>query len=243
MNKTSSKNQAMPKGNVLDPRTPALAQPFKRLVEEGFITELTVKFTPMGTTVTGRPDSRMVKVVDSGLSLETDFPVGQLASVAEKGNLIPRKGKSPGKKGQSNGQPLPTKSLHKEDFALSPAEFKARCESVASACSGATLVGRVRSAGNFDGSVTTSFQDWWKSAGIKNRASALIQKKYSSEITQEQLKRLAGLSCPFRGIAEFTVSQEHDEGEEEEEPQIPDLNVPTRRSPPSAAQPTVAPRK
>lgn len=196
-------------GPVLDPRAPNLAQPFKRLVEEGFVTELTVKFTPTGTTVSGKPDKRLASVPDSGLTAGVDAPVGMMSAAADKGNLIPRGGKT--KTSGKAEQPRPKKSLVKADCELPPAELLARARAVADASGGNTLVGRVRSADNFDGKVTTSFQDWWASATHEKRASCLVLGRYRSEMGPECIRKIGALPCPFRGTATFAVNEEEED--------------------------------
>jgi hypothetical protein len=197
--------RAAPRGTALDPKNPSLVQPFKRLVDEGFITELTVKFTPTGTTTVGKPDERMAGVKDSGLTAGKDAPLGILAAVADQGNLIPLKGKKSGKKIE---QPLPERSLDKKDFAGTAAELLARCTAVANNCGGATLVGRVRSANHFDGTTTTSFQNWWAQAKPYSRCVALSTEKKRADMTKDEIMKLGTLPCPFRGTQEFIVANE-----------------------------------
>jgi len=216
----NSKTRGSLSRSALDPRAPLLTQPFKRLVEEGYITELTVSFTPLGTTVKGKADSRMVAVEGAGLNQTDYFPVGKLAKVAEKGNLVP----PPGKKKKSAGAPqavqLPTKSLCKEDFAagVSQPRLQQRINAVANALGGGPLVGRVRSAGAFRGDDTVSYQDWWEAASPSDRAISVCQGRHLATLTDEDKGKLGGLRCPFRGTAEFTVAHkdEEEEGEEAE---------------------------
>jgi len=214
----NSKARAGPPRSALDPRAPLLVQPFKRLVEEGYISELVVKFTPLGTEVKAKAAKRLVDVEGSGLN-ETDyFPVSRLSVVADKANLVP----APGKKKKSAGaggaaQQLPTKSLAKGDFAegVSAQRLQQRINAVANALGGGPLVGRVRSAGAFAGDETESYQDWWEAASPHDRAISLCQGRHLATLTDAEIGRLGGLRCPFRGTAEFTVSKE-DESEEEE---------------------------
>lgn len=208
MSNDTGANSRVPKGpRVLDPQNPALVQPFKRLVEEGFITELSVKFTPSGFTAMGVPDKRMADVKDSGLVVGKEFPLGKLKAVADNGDLIPIKGKS--KKGKQEAQPLPKKSLCKRDFEGSDAELLARARAVATAAGGPTLVGRVRSAQFFDGKSTVSFENWWKDADSDARASALFLKKQYDELNESEVERFKNMQCPFRGPAEFVVADEN----------------------------------
>jgi len=198
---------------ALDPTNPALTQPWKRLVDEGFITELIVTFTPTGQTVLGKPDKRVSDVEGSGLKEGGSFPVAMIKAAADKGNLIPLRGKNK-TGGSPSGTPLPAKSLVKSDFAGSDQELLGRARKVAQACGGQTLVGRVRSAGAFDGKVTTSFQNWWKTAKPIDKSKSLIQPRHLSELVKEDIDRLAKLECPFRGTADFVVASEESEDEE-----------------------------
>lgn len=213
-NNNNGPTRRPPQGPVLDPRTPNLVQPFKRLVEEGFITELMVKFTPTGNTVVGKPDKRIADVTNSGLTAGVDAPVAQIAAIADRANLIPRGGKSKKTTSGPAQQPRPKKSLVKADCDLSAPELLARARAVADASGGNTLVGRVRSAGLFEGTVTTSFQDWWASASLVNRARALVLDRYRSEMTAECIRKIGELECPFRGTATFTVNEEEEEDHE-----------------------------
>jgi hypothetical protein len=225
-----------PRPNALDPRSPLLVQPFKRLVDEGFIVEINVKFTPTGFTCGGKPDSRMIAVKNSGLVQGTEYPLGQLSAVADQGNLIPlKKTKAKGGKGQE--QPLPKKTLTKKDFELSDEEFTARCISVADACGGTTLVGRVRSAQAFEGTITTSFQNWWRAADKNARMIALSQEKQRKDVGEDELKRLEGLQCPFRGSAEFHVVDEEDDEPAQAGPSTP-IKEPERPAPKAKANGT-----
>jgi hypothetical protein len=193
---------------ALDPRAPLLVQPFKRLVEEGFIKELNVSFTPTGVTATGVPDTRMIAVKDSGLVKDQKYPLGLLASIADQGDLIPIGGKKKKKNNAVVEQPLPSKSLCARDWEFKdPSEFVARAIAVADASTGATLVGRVRSADLFGGDHTISFQKWWETASPYDRAVSLTLKKYRDELSTEQIQSLQTLRCPFRGTAEFVVSE------------------------------------
>jgi hypothetical protein len=203
---------------AFDPRQPALVQPYKRLVEEGFITVLTAKFTPEGFTCLAKPDGRLAAVEGANLNVEQEYPVGILSMWADKGNLIPLKGKNKSKGSKAGPeQPLPAKSLCKKDFEATDAELSARAVAVANASGGASLIGRVRSEKAFTLAVTTSFQDWWRLANGEQRASALCTPRYRGELSEADVNKLANLQCPFRGTAEFTVQQEENSDDEEEE--------------------------
>jgi hypothetical protein len=197
-----------PRSSALDPRNATLVQPFKRLVEEGFITSLSVTFTPNGFTASGVPDARVAAVEGSGLTTGTAAALGLILSAADKGNLIPKKtkGKTSGK---AQVQPLPLKTLVSKDFeGTTDEQLLARMRVVASDSNGGTLIGRVRSAGRYVASVTLSYQDWWNRADANDRALSLCQHKELVKLTDAQKQRLRGKPCPFRGTAEFLVSTE-----------------------------------
>jgi len=217
-NNTNARGTTLGGRLALDPTKPTLSQPWKRLVDEGFILKLVVEFTPTGVSVLGEPDKRIVDVDGSGLVLGQPAPVGLIKAAADKGNLIPRRQTNKGPGGSVSGTPLPAKSLVKSDFTGSDAELLGRARKVAQACGGQTLVGRVRSSNAFDGEVTTSFKDWWASATPEKRAKALVQPRHLEGLTKDEVKKLANLECPFRGTADFVVAQDGEEDEEQEAP-------------------------
>jgi len=197
-----------PRSNALDPRNAMLVQPFKRMVEEGFITELVVRFTPNGFTAEGVPDARVSGVEGSGLTAGVPAALGQILSAADKGNLVPKKtkGKTSGK---AQVQPLPLKTLVSKDFdGTTDEQLMARMRVVASDSNGGTLIGRVRSAGRYLADVTLTYQEWWARANANDRALSLCQHKELVKLTDAQKNRLRNLPCPFRGTAEFLVSTE-----------------------------------
>jgi len=217
-NKNSGGARATQGRMALDPLAPVLGQPWKRLVEEGFITELVVKFTSSGVQAQGKPDDRVCKVEGTGLKVGEFSPLGMIKAAADKGNLIPRRQTKNGPSGSVPGTPLPAKTLVKSDFGGTDAELLGRARKVAQACGGQTLVGRVRSSNAFDGKVTTSFSDWWASASAEKRVKALVQPRHMGELSKEDTVRLANLECPFRGTADFVVADDEDEDEEQEAP-------------------------
>jgi len=72
-------------------------------------------------------------------------------------------------------------------------------------------VGRVRSAGRFNGTETQSYQDWWAESDPRQRATSLCQGRHLTTLTVEDMRQLGTLQCPFRGTAEFTVSTEEED--------------------------------
>lgn len=194
---------------ALDPRIPVLVQPFKGMVETGLITEITVTFSSMGTVVKGKASKRLADVEDSGLN-ETDyFPVVRMLEVAEKGDkplLVKPSKKKTG--GTTTGPAKPARSLCTEDFELADAALQQRANEIARSCGGGPLVGRVRSAGRFEGDATVSYQNWWNTASVADRALSLSEGKRLGAFTDEMKQRLAGLQCPFRGTLEFRVAED-----------------------------------
>lgn len=197
---------------ALDVRAPVLTQPFKGLVETGIIASIAVEFSPLGTKVSGKASRALAEVEDSGLNTTDNFPVGKLLAVAEAAGFTRRPGS---KKGAEAQQAKPAKSLVPTDLDLSPAALQQRANEVARACGGGPLVGRVRSAGRFRGTETTSYQDWWKKASASDRLLSLTEGKRRGEFPSSNggLKKIAELQCPFRGTLEFVVSAgDEDEG-------------------------------
>lgn len=212
-----NKNRGVQRAAALDPRAPLLVQPFKRLVEEGFILELKVVWTPTTVTVEGEPDDRLIAVAGSGLQKGQKYAIAKLSSIADDGDLIPTKGKK-SKNDKNPSQPDPKKSLCAKDLDLDFAGFVARAQAVAKNCSGPTLVGRVRSAELFEGRITTKFSDWWEKAEPGPRCTSLTLEKYRKEMSGHSngLKYFADLKCPFRGTAEFVVTEKDQEKKPEE---------------------------
>lgn len=205
-----TKSPASRKGGptAFDPKSPAIVQPYKRLVDEGFIERLTITFTPTGVEVVGVPDKRVAEVAGSGLTAGTAAPLGMILTAADKGNLIPKRSGDRKKKANAAAvAPLPEKTLTKRDFEGSDQELLARARAVANHCGGPTLVGRVRSSGSFGGRVTTTFQQWWERATPSQRASSLVIPSRKEEIGTAEIARFATMQCPFRDVASFVVPE------------------------------------
>jgi len=200
------------------------------MVEEGMVT-INVEFTQLGFQVTGKAMDSLRKL-DSSLEENKVYPLMFLHSIAEAKGLLERPSGKKGKKGGKVEQPLPAKSLCKRDFqGTTPQQLANRMSAVANKAGGGTLTGRARQSGSFNGQVTTSFQDWWESATAKERASSLCQSKDLAELNDDDINRLGGsLQCPFRGTAEFLVSQADEESDEDEPHQ-------TQPTPAEAAKP------
>jgi hypothetical protein len=198
---------------ALDPLSPLLVQPYKALVEQGIISEITVRFGPNGAMTEGKASSILARVEGSGLNETDSFPLGKLIAAARAAGLTGRKGDK--KAGAKSAEQKPARSLCASDFELPVPALQERCNSIARACGGGPLVGRVRSAGRFDASSgTRSYQDWWQSAPPKDRALSLSEGKRLAAFTPEMIGRLAGVQCPFRGTLDFVVAEEEEEEEE-----------------------------
>jgi hypothetical protein len=103
-----------------------------------------------------------------------------------------------------------------------------RANSIARACGGGPLVGRVRSAGKFKEGKTTSYQDWWEKAEPELRVLSLSEGKYFRTFTPEMIEKFSGVKCPFRGTLDFVVAEE--DSDEEQAP-------PPKSSPRNGATP------
>jgi hypothetical protein len=214
-NNGKGSNLGNTKATALDPRNGTLVQPFKRLVEEGFLTELVATFTPSGFTALGVPDTRLAGVEDSGLTAGVAAPLGIISAAADKGNLIPKRGDKKKASGKAAVQPAPLKTLTIKDFeGTTDEQLMARMRIVAAEGNGGTLIGRVRSAGRYLSPVTLSYQEWWERANPSDRALSLCQRKELSKLTDAHKQRLRGAPCPFRGTAEFHVAQESANGDD-----------------------------
>jgi hypothetical protein len=216
---------------AVDPRNPLLVQPYKRLVDEGFVTSLTIKFTPMGVSSMCQVDSRVVSA-GSGLALGTDYPVAMIARLADEGNLIPKRGSKRGAKGPKAAQ-LPKKSLCKEDFSDS-ATLKKRAEEVTAACGSGGLVGRIGSAGLLP-EKTVLFDQWWAVAAPVDRLVLLTTKDHREVITKNVGQAKAGpmlraLGCPFQDSLEVRVAAATPAKEEAAAPKTPPPSAETKGS-------------
>lgn len=232
---TESKIARVPRDSVLDPRKPLLAQPFKRMVEEGMC-NISVIFTSLGFQATGEPLGPLLEL-NVGLKANEQYPVVKLLQVAEGAKLLERGAKKKSKTG-GGAQPLPAKSLCKRDFeGTTNEQLLNRASAVATAANGGTLTGRARQSGAFNGTVTTSFQDWWDAATARERASSLCQSKELAKLSDADINRLGGrMPCPFRGTASFLVSQDDDAEQEEQAPPVPEHQVRAPTTPPKGGE-------
>lgn len=208
---------------AFDPAHPALVQPWKRLVEEGFIVKLNVEFTPFGVNLSGQPGPALCALQGGVFASGVDYPLGVLESACAKHGFGARQ-KTVSRKTVASAGPsvvLPLKSLCKSDFdGKTATQLAVRAAAVAEACGGNTLTGRVRSAGLFSGSETTSFQSWWQTAPVASRLVALTDGHRRKQIEEAGLAvdAVGQIQCPFRGDAVFVVSARAEEAEEGQVP-------------------------
>jgi hypothetical protein len=211
-NNKSSGNQA--KASAFDPRAPLLVQPFKRLVEEGFISRMTTVWTPTGVETKVQIDER-VAAADTTFKVGVDYPAARIARLAEEKDLVPKKGKKVAS--QKPVSLLPKKSLCEEDFVGSGSNLASRAKDVASAIGGPALAGRIMSLKDIrtpEGVLT--FQDWWKLSSPAERYILLTDGVRRAKLDKNSsvLPALAALSCPFLDSLEFGKEKSEEEGAE-----------------------------
>lgn len=205
----SSNSVARPAPPAFDPLHPGLVQPYQSLVSNGHIAEMRVTINPFGFMVSGLPGPALTGP-GSNLVEGTLYPIGVILERCRALNLTnPPKRVGKKKAGASAAPPpRPAKSLCQEDFdEEEDVDFVRRVEEVAAACGGATLTGRVRSAGLFTGQQTTSFADWWETAGADARLWALTDGPRRKGLRDGMSRWMVNLACPFRGNANFTVAE------------------------------------
>jgi hypothetical protein len=183
------------------------------LVESGLL-KINVEFTAFGMKVSGSAGPQLAKRDDYTLG-GGEIALALLRSEIERLGLG---GPKPGGKISKKSvglPPRPEKSLCQQDWVLSTQGFQERCEKIAATCGGGVLTGRVRSAGLFTGTETVTFQDWWKTAGGKERLFALTDGQRRKSLGRLDDPKLLGpieaLQCPFRGDAVFLVASEEAE--------------------------------
>jgi len=202
--------KSRPPPPALNPESCALVQPYKDFIGRGFLSQLTVRFTPMGITVSCSVASSLLR---SGETLETLIPLGDAKNrIIEKGLWSP--GKPGGKKSgeTSNVNALPKKSLCKDDFKENDDAVKARAIAVAAAIGDTTARGRIGSLDLMIEGVDT-FEEWWSSAAAAEKTRLLSDKKHHDQFSESDHLRVVNLlggDCPFRGLVP-TPSQEKEE--------------------------------
>jgi hypothetical protein len=199
---------------ALDPLRPGLVQPFKGLVESGYFS-VRVEWTAMGFSASGRATPKLLAAKgEADIKLDVDYPLGELRDLCLNLGLGGAKSKA-----VAGAKPvvaaLPAKSLVPSDFVGGKANLDLRARAVASSCGGNVLTGRVRSAGLFSASETTSFQRWWADAPSSARLAALTDGHHRKgwEVAQSELDLLKSLCCPFRDNASFVVSSKEEKKE------------------------------
>jgi hypothetical protein len=186
----------------------ALTQPWKDFVSKGLITELNVKFTPLGAQISCQVATSLKKEGDG----PAELPIGEAKQRIIAANLWTPKGREKGSGPKEDL--LPKKSLVKKDFEGGDQEKLARrAKAVALALTDTTARGRIGSLKLMHEGVDT-FDKWWSGAEPKYKTRLLADSKHWKEFTPAEHLALAKAlpECPFRGVVP-TPSAEEDEDE------------------------------
>jgi hypothetical protein len=209
-------NTAKPAGGrlppALNPESPALTQPYKDFVQRGWISTLTVEFTPSGT--------QMAVVLGDAVSAKipaapkTAIPCGVAKQwIVDAGLWSPK-----GEKGTAQQQNvLPLKSLVKRDFEeKNLPNLATRAKAVAAALGDTVARGRIGSLGYMESGVDT-FDKWWRVASPKHKSRLVSDDRHWKEFSDDEHRAIArALSpCPFRGNVP-TPKEEEDAHQEAE---------------------------
>jgi hypothetical protein len=192
---------------ALSPESPGLVQPWKEFVQKGYISNLEVKFTPMGISMEATLGSPVTQKV-------TGAPTGPLAIGMAKQFIIDAGLWSPrgGKTGASTGPELPKRTLVKSDLEGKNRENLAqRAKAVALALGDTTARGRIGSLSYMrDGHDT--FEKWWKVAPPKCKARLVMDDKHWKDLSDEDYSAIAKAldPCPFRGTVPTPKEEEHE---------------------------------
>jgi hypothetical protein len=200
---------------ALNPESCALVQPYKDFVGRGFISNITVEFTPLGVKVGCRIEKSLL---NDGETTDT------IIAVVDAKNRIINKGLwTPGRPGVNKPSAtkdlLPQKSICKDDFKGTDDEVKARILAVAKNIGDTTARGRIGSLKMMIEGVDT-FENWWKGASASEKSRLLSDKKHHDTFSDADHIRLANLAriCPFRGTVPTLNQNEEEEESEAGEP-------------------------
>jgi len=204
----TDKSRAQPP--ALNPEVCAVVQPYKDFLGKGFITKLSVEFSPMGVQVSCSVQNSLLKENET---LDSRIAVGDAKNrIIEKGLWTPKQGS----KGSSTKKEdaLPSKTLCKKDFeGTSDTQLKQRVLAVAKALGDTTARGRIGSLKMMIEGVDT-FEEWWQDASAAEKTRLLSDKKHHSTFSEADYLRVGSVTnCPFRGSVP-TPSQDEEEEEE-----------------------------
>jgi hypothetical protein len=199
---------------ALNPESCALVQPWKDFIAKGYITELNVKFTPLGET-------HWCKVVPSLQKEEegnADIPIGDAKTrIIAAGLWTPKVKEKGGDKKKEDL--LPLRTLVKRDLEeTDQKKLSLRIMAVAKALGDTTARGRIGSLKLMAEGVDT-FEKWWEVANPAQKVRLLTDAKHFKEFTREEIAFIADSipGCPFRGSVPTPTPEE----DEEEKPVNP----------------------
>jgi len=222
-NRAAKADKVRPPPPALNPESPALTQPWKDFVSRGFVSSLTVKYSPLGVQV--------FCAVQESLKKPDDPSNGEIALGDAKNRIVEAKLWAPKAQNKAktdkNEVARPKKSLVKEDFEGSDADLLTRADAIAKATGSTTAKGRIGSLKMFIDGATT-FEAWWDEASPKEKTRLFSDKKHHDEFTEEmhlQFERCVS-KCPFLGPVP-DPSQEKEEDEEPEKPTEPAVEKPS----------------
>jgi hypothetical protein len=181
---------------ALNPEMPALTQPWKDFVSRGFVTALSVEFTPLGTQIGCKVQPSLKKKDDPTNGI---IALGEAKNRIVEANLWSPKGPKKGD-GATASVMLPKKSLTKKDFEGDDATLLKRVEEVSKALGDTTARGRIGSLKMFIEDEDT-FEGWWERSMAAEKVRLLSDKKHHEEITPADYLRFEKIvsKCPFRG--------------------------------------------
>jgi hypothetical protein len=195
---------------ALNPETPALTQPWKDFISKGWLTALTVEFTPLGLQTGCIVQPSLRKAVDPESNV---IALGEAKNrIVQAGLWTPRGANT--RSGTTNDNVmLPKKSLTKKDLEGDDNSLRSRAIEIGKALGDTTARGRIGSLKMFIEGEDT-FAGWWSRASAAEKSRLFSDKKHHDEFTEPDHLRIAKVvgQCPFRG----SVPSQTEEKETEE---------------------------
>jgi len=213
---------------ALNPESPALVQPFKEFVSNGWITTLQVVFTPMGTTMECVLADFLLKEEDkqNESNGKKFLPIGVARKRIEEAGLSTSRGRTKTKSPNSQAQPRPQRSLIVEDFLGSDAQLYERAKGVAEKLTSKAASGRI---GSLDLMIEgcNTFQEWWDNAPPAHKLRLFMDEKHIKLVDKSHVAKFIGVmkNCPFR---DSVPTPKKDEGTEQTAKPKPQETSPKR---------------
>jgi hypothetical protein len=163
-----------------------------------------------------------------------DIPLGVAKQLIIDAGLWTPKGPK-NRDGKKIDNPLPKKSLTKEDFK-DPGTLVSRTAEVASALKDTTARGRIGSLNLMLEGIDT-FEKWWTAAPPSSKTRLLMDEKHYKQLTDVEHLRFSEVvtSCPFRGAVPAPAPEGDgaDDSEDEDPPRPPPSRAAGQTSPPA----------